>query len=85
MGKSLDVAARITSNGRVTLPKPVRDGLGLREGDQVIFRIDGSRVVLSRASNLLDLAGTVPVSPGKRGLAWERIRSHARQARMTGD
>ena len=38
---------KITSNGRVTIPKRVRDYLGIEPGTQVAFRLaaDGSIVV----------------------------------------
>jgi len=29
--------AKVTSKGQITIPKPVRDRLGLRPGDQVSF------------------------------------------------
>jgi antitoxin PrlF len=35
------VAARLTDRGQVTIPKHVRDGLGLRPGDEVEFVADG--------------------------------------------
>jgi AbrB family looped-hinge helix DNA binding protein len=31
--------ARVTSKGQVTLPKPLRDSLGIHEGDQVEFAV----------------------------------------------
>lgn len=36
--------------------KVVRDALGLVEGDQVIFRVEGQRAALVRTPNLLTLA-----------------------------
>ena len=38
----MEVAARLTSKGQITIPKAVRDALGLADGDAVVFRIDGS-------------------------------------------
>ncbi|HYY88960.1 MAG TPA: AbrB/MazE/SpoVT family DNA-binding domain-containing protein, partial [Chloroflexota bacterium] len=38
--KLMDVAAKLTSKGQVTLPKVVREALGLHEGDQVLFRVE---------------------------------------------
>jgi AbrB family looped-hinge helix DNA binding protein len=35
------VGCRLTSKGQVTIPKSVRDGLGLRPGDEVEFVADG--------------------------------------------
>ena len=61
----MDVAARLTSKGQVTIPRSVREALGLRDGDAVIFRVIGDRAVLARTRNLLELAGAVDV-PGDR-------------------
>ncbi len=36
----LTVTATLTSKGQVTIPKAVRDALGLEEGDQVRFEVD---------------------------------------------
>jgi AbrB family looped-hinge helix DNA binding protein len=53
---AMDVTARITSKGQVTIPKPVREALNLGEGDQIVFRvIDGGRAILARTPDLLDL------------------------------
>jgi antitoxin PrlF len=74
----MDVAARITSKGQITIPKPVREALNLGEGDQVVFRvIEGGRAILARTPDLLELAGSVPVPPEARGLSWDEIRRRA--------
>ena len=44
----MDAAAKVTSKGQVTIPKAVRDALGLKVGDEVIFRVEGNRA--ARAS-----------------------------------
>jgi antitoxin PrlF len=80
----MDVAARLTSKGQITIPKEVRDALGLHEGDRVFFRVEGSYAVLARTADLLELANSVPVSPAQRGVDWEDIRAHTRRARATG-
>ena len=41
--------ATIASNGRITLPKPVRHALGVDSGGRVAFEIRGSQVVVTRA------------------------------------
>ncbi len=38
----------MSSKGRLTVPKVVREALGLGEGDDVVFRIEGDRAVLAR-------------------------------------
>jgi AbrB family looped-hinge helix DNA binding protein len=35
------VGCRLTSKGQVTIPKSVREGLGLRPGDEVEFVVEG--------------------------------------------
>lgn len=70
----MDSAARLTSKGQVTIPKEVRDALGLSAGDSVLFRVEGRHAVLARTPNLLELAGSVPVPPELRGLPWDEIR-----------
>ena len=45
MAPSFQRVARITSKGQATIPKPVRDALGVREGDAVAFQLDDQGVV----------------------------------------
>jgi antitoxin PrlF len=77
----MDSKATLTSKGQITIPKPVRDALALKPGDRVLFRVQGDRAVLARTPDFLELAGSVPVPPAKRGASWEEIRRQARLAR----
>jgi antitoxin PrlF len=38
--------ARITSKGQITIPKPVRDRLGVQSGDALDFRFEGERLLV---------------------------------------
>lgn len=69
----MDVSAKVTSKGQVTIPKPVRDALGLAEGDRVLFRVVDGHALIARTPDLLELAGTVPVPPKLRGASWNEI------------
>ena len=40
---------RLTKKGQVTIPKAVRDAIGLRPGDSVVFDIENDTVVLRKA------------------------------------
>jgi AbrB family looped-hinge helix DNA binding protein len=77
----MESRARLTSKGQLTVPKAVRDALQLREGDQVVFRVEGERAVIARTPSLLDLAGVVPVPLSKRGTPWDQARRETRSAR----
>ena len=44
---------RITSKGQVTIPKRIRDHLGLKPGSEVEFQYDGDgRIVLKASQNI---------------------------------
>ena len=77
----MDVAARVTSKGQVTVPKAVRDALGIAEGDEVVFRVEGNRAVLARTPDFLELAATVPVPAARRNVAWDEVIRRTRSDR----
>lgn len=77
----MDAAAKVTSKGQVTVPKVVREALGIKEGDAVVFRVDGKRAVLARTPKFLELAGTVKVPASKRNVAWDEVIRRTRAAR----
>jgi len=81
----VDIAARVSSKGQITIPKLIRDALSLTEGDQVVFRvIEGERAILARTPDLLELAGSVPTPAEARGLSWDEIRRRAWAAQVRG-
>jgi len=43
--------ATITSKGQITLPKPIRQALGVDFGGKVAFDLQGSQVIVSRVDN----------------------------------
>ena len=42
------IQSRISSKAQTTVPRAVRAALGLREGDTIVYRIDGDQVILTR-------------------------------------
>ena len=78
----MDSTARMTTKGQVTIPKTVRDALELREGDEVLFRVESSRAVIAKIPSFLDLAGSVAVPAGKRGTPWDEVLRQTRQSRV---
>jgi AbrB family looped-hinge helix DNA binding protein len=77
----MDSTAKITSKGQVTIPKSVRDTLGLREGDELLFRVAGDRAVIAKTPDLLELAGSVPVPANRRGTPWDEVLRRTRATR----
>jgi antitoxin PrlF len=78
----MDAAAKVTSKGQVTVPKAVRDALGIEEGDEVVFRVDGKRAVLTKTPDFLSLAGTVDVPRVRRNAAWDDVIRRTRASRV---
>jgi AbrB family looped-hinge helix DNA binding protein len=79
--KRMDAAARLTSKGQITIPRGVRDALQLREGDEVIFRVERQRAVLSKTPDFIELAGSVVAPAAKLGTPWDDVLRRSRRAR----
>ena len=77
----MDVAARLSSKGQVTIPKAVREALGVEEGDTVLFRIDGNLATLQRTPDFLELAGTLAAPAAKKSANWDRVLETSRASR----
>jgi len=43
------IQSRISSKAQTTIPRAVREALGVKEGDVLAYEIEGDRVVLRRA------------------------------------
>lgn len=62
--------ATLTSKGQITVPKDVRERLGLKSGDHVVFEFDGDSVCfrVEHRKSLEDFKGSLPATreyPGK--------------------
>jgi antitoxin PrlF len=77
----MEATAKITSKGQITVPKAVREALGVKEGDSLVFRVEGRRAVVARTVDLIDLAGSVSVPVEVRGLSWDEVRQRAWRSR----
>lgn len=74
-------AATLTSKGQITLPKPVRDGLGIEAGDRVEFvEIDkGVYRVVAATRDIRELKGSIakPAKPVSVEDMKNAVRQHA--------
>jgi AbrB family looped-hinge helix DNA binding protein len=73
----MGVAARVTSKGQVTVPKAIRDALGIQEGDSLLFTLRDNQVLVEKTPNFLDLRGSVPIPPELRDVPWTEVRRRA--------
>jgi AbrB family looped-hinge helix DNA binding protein len=74
----------LTSKGQVTIPKAVRDELGLREGDRIAFRVleDGTVIVEPETVELSDLKGVL--KPKRRGISLADMEKAIRAEAIKG-
>ena len=62
--------AKVTSKGQVTIPKPIREELGIGEQDRLLFTVEAGRLIGTPVSSqaLSDLYASLPASrpyPGR--------------------
>ncbi len=71
--------ATVTSKGQVTIPKSVRDEMGIRPGSRLIFRRNerGEMVMLPGKIDLLSLVGML--RPRRRGVTVEEMNEAIRR------
>lgn len=68
----------LTRKGQVTIPKAIRDRLGMKEGEKVIFVMRDEEVVLKVVKGtILDLRGSVRPSTSPED--FEKIRQSVKQ------
>jgi len=66
--------AKVTSKGQITIPKQVRDSLGLNKGTTVIvIEKDGEAILRPKTGRAVDLAGFLGKPPSGRSLTIEEI------------
>lgn len=51
------MTAKVGAKGQVVIPKPIRDRLGIRPGDEVVFVPEEEGVRIEPARDLSDLSG----------------------------
>lgn len=77
----MELSARMTSKGQITVPKAVRDALELEAGDRLVFRVERDRAIIAKTADFLELADSVPVPLAKRGTPWDEVLRRTREAR----
>ena len=68
----------LTSKGQTTIPKDVRNLLGLKQNDKIFYLIEGKRVVLKPLKgNILDLRGSVATK--EKPIDFKKLRDTTRK------
>ena len=68
----------LTSKGQTTIPKDVRNLLGLEPNDKIIYMVEGKRVVLKPLKgNILDLRGSVATK--EKPIDFKKLRDTTRK------
>ena len=77
----MEVAAKVTAKGQVTIPVAVRRALDLNVCDEAIFEVDTeageSHAQIRKAADFMALAGSVPVPDKWFGADWPTLRAAA--------
>ena len=57
----MTTAATLTSKGQTTIPKEIRDSLGMKPGDRMTFTLmpDGTVVMRAKGKSIMQLAGVL--------------------------
>lgn len=83
----MEISARLSSKGQVTVPRAVREALSLVEGDSLVFGVEGDHAVLARTPDLLTprlptssspiTRCPAPRSPRPCGRCWASLQSES--------
>lgn len=73
-------AAKLTSKGQITVPKAVREALGISPGDRIAFRLkdNGTVVIEAETVDLTEMRGVL--KPAVRGVSVKAMGDAIRTA-----
>ncbi len=71
----MSAIARVSRRYQVVIPREVRKALGIKEGDRVLFEIEGDKIRIRKLRNFLELEGSLK---GK-SLSPEEVRDRAEE------
>ncbi len=66
----MSLIARVSKRYQVVIPREVRKKLGIKEGDRVVFEVEGDEIKIRKIRDFMSLAGTLKGEP----ISLERIR-----------
>ena len=69
----MSMTSKITSKGQTTIPKEIRDKLGVHSGDTLVYEVEGNAVRVRKAEPF-DLAWHRAISPTL--AEWDSANDH---------
>lgn len=77
----MGIVSTITAKGQTTVPKEIRQGLGLEDGTRIEWRLeDGKAVVSARKLRATDLFGLLGKPPQGKGASLDEMEAAVGQA-----
>jgi AbrB family looped-hinge helix DNA binding protein len=70
----------ISKNNQVTVPRAVRERLGLKPGDKIIYEIEGDSIILKAQPSALSAFGSLKIPDEMKGKTFKEEREGARAA-----
>jgi AbrB family looped-hinge helix DNA binding protein len=74
MAPTMNTESTLTSKGQTTIPKPIRESLGMKAGDRMNFTLmpDGVVVMRVKNKNISDMAGRL-FKKGRKAVPVEQL------------
>lgn len=77
------IESAVTAKGQTTLPKTVRNSLGLEPGDRIRYIISGDEVRLLKARSITELEGMLK-RPGQKSRSLEEMDQAIKKGALEG-
>ena len=60
------LSRKVLAKGQVTIPKAIRELLGINQGDDLVIVVDGERIILSKKHDVYDIFSEIAERKGKK-------------------
>ena len=81
----MEYRATVTSKGQITVPKAVRQILGIKEGDSLLFELENGDIRLRVEREAVSFADYAGIWREGEGMSWEDVNAYVRDLRGHDD
>ncbi len=81
----MEQRAKVTKEGRITIPKEIRRALGIREGDSLLFEADTGEVRVRFERKPVSFADYAGIWREGKGMSWEEVNAFVHDLRGHSD